>query len=186
MTRLAPILGISLLALWQLDVIAADVKPQDAVTPEFGVANPVTAHPFASLSATRDRPLFSPSRRPPPAPFVRLTDPTPVPPAPPALPPSIALVGIITEDNGSFAVVRADPSTNKSIRVRIGDQIEGWTVTQITKLNIILSRDGRIADFSLFKGRRAPRPIGRMMPTIAANQPIVEDRWARMRRPSPE
>jgi hypothetical protein len=201
MIRLSSVLVIAFLALWQPEAKAADVKPPDAVQPELAIANPVATLVLASLSATRDRPLFSSSRRPPQAPFVRLIEPPPVPPVAPAPPPSIALIGVIMEANGSFAVVRAgtqagtnQAAANKSIRVRIGDQIDGWMVTQIADLQLVLSRDGRVANFSMFKGRGGPPAIGRADrpllagrgPTIMAPPPKIEDRWVRARHQAPE
>jgi hypothetical protein len=191
MIRLSPVLAF--LALWQPEARAADVRPQETVKPELAIANPVAALALTSLSATRDRPLFSSSRRPPPAPFVRLIEPPPVPPVAPASPPSIALIGVIMEANGSFAVVRAgtqagtnQAAANKSIRVRIGDQIDGWMVTQIADLQLVLSRDGRVANFSMFKGRGGPPAIGREGANNNGPPPKIEDRWVRARHQAPE
>jgi hypothetical protein len=187
MIRLSLILGIAFLALWQPKANAAEVKPQDAVKPELAIANPVAALPLASLSATRDRPLFSPSRRPPPAPVVRLIEPAPVPPVPPAPPPSIALIGVITEAEGSFAVVN-QAGTNKSIRARMGDQIDGWTVTQIADRQLVLSRDGRVANFSMFKGSGGPPAIGRADRPLLAEKtaaPLTPTPWRAMPQPAP-
>ena len=54
--------------------------------PRSGAANPLWAIPLDSLTATRERPLFSVSRRPPPAPVAAAAPIVEAPPPPP--PPS--------------------------------------------------------------------------------------------------
>jgi hypothetical protein len=121
---------------------AAPPDPQSDAT----LANPLASWPLDRLSATRDRPLFAPSRRPPappPAPVVRSVE------AAPAPPPSVVLLGIVTEANGARAMVRTDAS-DKVLRARLGDDIGGWKVTQIEPRRLVLSSDDRSVSFSLF------------------------------------
>jgi hypothetical protein len=142
-------------ALWRAEVNATDTIPQAALGSDLAIANPIAALPLDIFSATRDRPLFSPSRRPPPAPMSDdLASSEPVPPALPAPPPDIVLVGIVTQAHGSFSVVRTGTQAGKgdSITIRVGDQIKGWTVTQIEPSRLFLSRDDRLAAFPLFRG----------------------------------
>ena len=52
-----------------------------------------------------------------------------------------------TQAHGSFSVVRTGTQAGKgdSITIRVGNQIKGWTVTQIEPSRLFLSRDDRLA-----------------------------------------
>ena len=120
------------------------------------LANPLEAQPLDRLSATRERPLFSPTRRPTPPP------PPPPPEAAPVAvvpqPPNVQLFGIVVDEEGARAIVRS--GTEKVDRVQIGDDIGGWKVSQIEGRRLVLSLDGRFAAFTLFStdnGQQAPR-----------------------------
>jgi hypothetical protein len=112
-------------------------------------ASPLAVYPLDRLSATRERPLFSASRRPPappPAPIIAA--------APPPPPPNLILFGIVMDADDAHAVV-AVGTADKTRRVRIGDDIGGWKVTQIEGRQLVLSLDDRSATFRLFSGQRA-------------------------------
>ncbi len=90
-------------------------QPSQAATkPSEPSANPLWAIPLSRLTATRDRPLFLPSRRAaaPSVAAVPVTAPTPSAP-PPAEPerPSLTLVGAIASETEGFAVF-LDQATN--------------------------------------------------------------------------
>jgi hypothetical protein len=122
--------------------------------PAATIANPLEAQPLDRLSATRDRPLFSPTRRPTPPP------PPPPPEQPPVAvvpqPPNLTLVGIVLDDEGARALIRS--SATKADRVQIGDDIGGWKVAQIEGRRLVLSLDGRLATFTLFSNDNAEQP----------------------------
>ena len=129
---------------------------QPSEQPTGTLANPLEAQPLDRLSATRERPLFSPTRRPIPPP------PPPSPEAAPvavvAQPPNVQLFGIVVDDEGARAIVRS--GAEKVDRVQIGDDIGGWKVSQIEGRRLVLSLDGRFATFTLFSndsGQQAPR-----------------------------
>ena len=108
--------------------------------------NPLAAQPLDLLSDTRDRPLFSPSRRspaPPPPVIARAEPPPPVPR------PDVVLLGVVTDENGPRVVVRSG-SSDKVIRARLGEEIEGWQVAQIESRRLVLSHDARSVSFALF------------------------------------
>jgi hypothetical protein len=52
------------------------------------------------------------------------------------------------------AVVRTG-ADSKMLRAQIGDDIEGWKVSQIDGRKVVLSLDGRFATFTLFSDDRA-------------------------------
>jgi hypothetical protein len=162
MTLLRPMSVAALLALAPAPIVAAEASPQPPPYPpplagegrEGGAAfpSPLAAQPLDRLSATRERPLFSPTRRrpAPPAPIVL----APEPPPPPPPPPDVALFGIVMDGDEARAVVRASPA-DKIMRVRIGDDIGGWKVSQIEGRRLVLSLDDRIATFTMFTGNSA-------------------------------
>jgi hypothetical protein len=122
----------------------------DAPAPAQGSSNVTLSNPLAlqsleRLSATVDRPLFSPSRRPPPEPAAQASQP-PVPPAPP---PNLVLSGIVMDGERARAVVRVG-AEKKILHAQIGDNIDGWTVSQIEGRKLVLSLDGRYVTFTLF------------------------------------
>jgi hypothetical protein len=117
--------------------------------------SPLAAQPLDRFSATRDRPLFSPTRRPPAPPLAAAAP----PPPPPLPPPDLALLGVVMDGDSAGAIVRAGPAA-KIARVHIGDEIGGWTVGQIEAQKIVLVLNGRTATFNMFNGNgthRSPR-----------------------------
>jgi hypothetical protein len=163
-------LGVIALAVtWGSLAVAADATtPAEPPSSPVGT-NPLAAHSLESLSATRDRPLFSPGRRPPPPPPPVIAQ--PIPPVPPMPPPTVVLFGIVTDRNGAAAVVRGGAS-DKIIRARLGDEIEGWKVTRIEPRSLMLSHDDRSVTFALFAKSGANGPADQ--PSVATPSKLVE------------
>ena len=137
--------------LWSAAELGAAATAQAQDQPA-ALSNPVAAQSLDQLSTTLDRPLFSPSRRPPapPPPVVQAAEPA----APPAPPPNLVLFGVVMDGEGARAVVRSG-ADKKLVRAQIGDEIEGWKVSQIEGRKVVLSLDGRFATFTLFSDDRA-------------------------------
>jgi hypothetical protein len=140
---------------WAAAVLLSNVAATDAADIHESLSNPVAVISLDNLSVSRERPLFSASRRPPPpppavAPVAFVAD----PPAPPVPPPVLSLYGIITDDNGALAILRPSP-TEKIGRVRLGDEVGGWRVSLIESRRLVLSRDDRTATFTLFANGRS-------------------------------
>lgn len=109
--------------------------------------------PFESLDATRQRPLFSPSRRLP-APIVAApVPPAPVEPVPEADMPGFDLTGIVFGDTTRLAMVR-DPSSQRVQSLRVGQTLDDWTVEDITPRSVALSRKGKSVTLELFADKR--------------------------------
>jgi hypothetical protein len=148
--------NIVVLALWSVSLFGVDTHAQSADHAGGTLANPLQAQSLDRLSATRDRPLFSPSRRPippPPPPVAR--EPEVVPPPPP---PSVTVVGIVLDGEGARAIVRSGMG-KKVERVQIGDDVGGWKVSQIEGRRLVLSLGERLATFTLFsdeRGKQSP------------------------------
>lgn len=114
-------------------------------------ANPLWAIPLATLTATRDRPIFSPSRRPPPA----AVAPAPVAVAPPPRPkpakverPQLALVGTIAGTEQSFGIF-VDETTKAALRLKIGEEYQGWRLRSVASREVTLEHDDQTAVLSL-------------------------------------
>jgi hypothetical protein len=115
--------------------------------------NPLAAHPLEEFTATRDRPLFTRGRR---LPAVARAVPVAAPPPPP--PPKLTLLGILLEGGEASAIVRSAPA-EKSVHVRVGDEIDGWKLAQIAERQIVLSQDDRSVTFTMFDGNHEGTPV---------------------------
>jgi hypothetical protein len=119
--------------------------------------NPLWGIPMSALTATRERPVFSPTRRPPAPP----PDPTPAvePPPPPAVPeqPLLTLVGTATGETDNVAVV-FDQTTKKLIRLHAGEAVSGWRLRAIDSRAMTVEKDNRRVILAL---PAAPQSVGR-------------------------
>ena len=150
-------------------------QSQVSAAPSVAVVSPLAARPLEALSATRDRPLFSPSRRAPaPPPVVAMPQ---APPPPPPSPPSVTLFGVVMDAGEARAIVQAG-SAKQVRRVRIGDDIEGWKVTQIEQRRLMLSLDGRVATFTMFnsQGNPAVKMLDKQIEAAAPSPPPARER----------
>lgn len=136
------------------------------------VNNPVELQPLQQLSATKDKPLFSPARRPPAKPVAPVA--RQEPPPPPLPPPSVVVLGIVSENGDGHAAIRAASRGDKVVRVRTGDDVSGWKVERIEPRRLVLKQGVRSVDFALFTGAAKPRspPNGRSGRSKRQRQPI--------------
>ena len=144
--------------------------------------SPLAAQPFDRVSNTRDRPLFSPTRRPPaPPPAVAVAPPPPPPP------PDVALLGVVMDGEQARAVVRTG-SAAKILRVGIGDDIGGWKVGQIEGRRLVLLLDGRTATFTMFAGnnKKGSSNLGATQPSSGApSQNVAQEHQTATEEPVP-
>jgi hypothetical protein len=176
-SRYRPILiTFALLWLGSTPVLGVDASGQ-APPDSFAVlSNPIVAQSIDSLSATRERPLFSPTRRPPAAaaaaaaPIVRRAA-----AAPPPSPPGVVLLGVVIGADAARAFVRSEPP-DKTLRVAIGDDIGGWKVSQIERRELVLSLGERSATFKIFDSTKTtePPPSVEPPPKPAQTQPPLQ------------
>ena len=120
--------------------------PSDVAMP---VANVVSAIPLAKLSMTRDRPIFSPSRRPPPQTILPVIarPMEPVKPAEPDRPPLI-LVGTVAGGDSGIAVF-VEQSTENTIRLRVNESHQGWTLNSIRGREVTLRKERKSSVLAL-------------------------------------
>jgi hypothetical protein len=140
-------------------------------------ANPLWAIPLNALSATRERPIFLPSRRPP-APEVATASaqtPQPQPTATPIEPerPQLVLVGTVANETASIGVF-LDQSTNRMIRLRKGEDQKGWILRDVYRREVILVKDNQTVLLALPLRSAAPTAA----PPVVASQiePTRRDR----------
>jgi general secretion pathway protein N len=99
------------------------------------LGNPLWAIPLSTLSNTRERPLFSPSRRPP-APAVvvvsRVVRPKPV--ARRAVPErlNLLLIGTVVGETESVGIF-LDQTSHQFTRLRTGEGHAGWVLQDVKK-----------------------------------------------------
>jgi general secretion pathway protein N len=152
------------------------VAPSTGPAPERALsANPLWAIPLAQLSATRERPIFSPSRRPPPAavaaeptiakaPTVRKKEPE----APP-----LALVGTIASDEEGFGIF-LDQSTKVALRLKVGEDYQGWKLRVIRGREVTMEKDQQAAVLTLPQpGTAHPGGEVRLLPASADKTPLA-------------
>lgn len=114
--------------------------------------NPLWAVPLEALSATRERPIFSISRRPPAPPpvFVAAEPSAPPPRAPPAPPERPALVLLGTINGGSLHLgIFHDETAAKTLRLAVGESFDGWVLRAVSAADAQFETDGRIATLPL-------------------------------------
>ncbi len=112
-------------------------------------ANPLWGIPLVELSGTRDRPIFSPSRRPPPV--AAADEPALVKPAPRKKeiePPQLALVGTIASADEGFGIF-IDQSTKAALRLKVGEDHQGWKLLMIRGREVTMQKDERSAVLTL-------------------------------------
>jgi hypothetical protein len=154
------------LLYWTTAALAADAPAPAQDSSGVMLSNPLAAQSLERLSATVDRPLFSPSRRPPASPVAKAPEPL----APPA-PPDLVLSGIVMDGERALAVVRVG-AEKKILHAQLGDDIGGWTVSQIEGRRLVLSLDGRFATFTLFNREIDQRISGDGTASKASDRPL--------------
>jgi general secretion pathway protein N len=112
--------------------------------------NAVLSIPLSKLSMTRDRPIFSPSRRPPPpaAPLVIAKPVEPVRPAEPEQQPPLVLVGTVAGEDSGIAVFVEQASENV-VKLRLNESHKGWILRSIQGREVTLLKDRKSSVLAL-------------------------------------
>jgi hypothetical protein len=130
---------------------AADRTKDIAATPmadgaaKVANGNPFWTIPLNALTVTRDRPLFSASRRP----LVLASPPSPPPEAPPPPPeasppaerPQLSLMGTIVGPRSSVALLK-ESGSEALLRLRVGQENSGWLVRGIDVHSVTIEKGG--------------------------------------------
>jgi hypothetical protein len=117
--------------------------------------NPLWGIPLSSLRATRERPIYLQSRRPP-APAVAAAprvEPVQAISAQEPEKPALTLLGVVTGTTTGIAVF-TDETTRDIIRLKMGEGHNGWILRSVTGREAVLEKDRRTAVIGL------PLPTG--------------------------
>jgi general secretion pathway protein N len=143
-------------------------RPAVPIARERPSGNPLWGIPLRVLTATRERPLFSPSRRPPAPPVVA----APVPARPVAAPkpaepdhPLLTIVGTIVGVSDSIAVF-INQATNEVIRIHTGQDHDGWVLRGVHGREATFEKNERSSTLAL------PAPGATPGPPPAPGQPV--------------
>jgi general secretion pathway protein N len=142
-------------SLWDSPTVAAPVvvkapEPPPTTAERTPSANPLWAIPLASLSNTRERPIFSSSRRPPPPAVASIPAAIAPPPPKPATVerPQLSLVGTIAGIDQGFGIF-VDQITKVALRLKIGEDYQGWKLRSVQGREVTLERDRQTTTLSL-------------------------------------
>lgn len=129
-------------------VVSAAISAVDAQqSPTTPSLNPLARIELPSLKGFAERPLFAPSRKPVQAPGEV------IPTTPQATlandQPHLRLTGVIEGPGESVAIVQS-LDANETLRLRLGDQVNGWLVTSIEPVTMRLTLADRDEDYRLF------------------------------------
>jgi general secretion pathway protein N len=157
------------------DVTRQALPPPDVTKPREAAAsaNPLWVVPLAALWATRDRPLFAPSRRPPVP--ILANAPAPAPSqvsAPPSTPPkrlNLSLVGTVSAENKGVAVF-IDPSTHDAVRLRTGEGHLGWILQSVDRRTATLQKSDQRETLQLPQ----PTNLSGPLPVVSTLLPVVD------------
>ena len=108
-------------------------------------ANPLWAMPLKQFSATRERPIFLPSRRPPAPPVTTAVVPKAIVMPKPKEPerPQVSLVGTISSEDEKFGIF-IDQSSKAVVRLKLGEEFQGWKLQSIQGREAALEKDQQV------------------------------------------
>jgi general secretion pathway protein N len=147
--------------------------------------NPLWAIPLTALSGTRQRPIFSSSRRPPPpavalAPVVKPAPVAPKPKEPER--PKLTLVGTVAGGHERFGIF-LDQSTKAALRLRMGDDYQGWRLRSVLGREATLEKDQETVILALPQSG-AGQPAGDVRSPLSNATTLVSATSPRRERPS--
>jgi hypothetical protein len=166
-------------------------RPQGSAKPPAARAVEVPEiPPLADLKATRERPLFVRSRRPPAV----VAPPAPREDAPEVVASEEApaeLIGIVIGPERTYAILK-DHATKEVQHLQKGEKIEDWSLDEIAARHIVLRRGSSKIHVDLFdqkeadasKGKGADDDEGNPRPRRTLQRP-VQPRFAQPQRRRP-
>lgn len=112
--------------------------------------NPLWGIPISMLDATRERPIFSASRRPPMQPVVAERVAAAPPPPKPAEPeqPLLTLVGTAIGEPKNVAVV-LDRTTKTLVRLHVGETVSGWILRSVESRTMTVEKNSQTVTVAL-------------------------------------
>jgi general secretion pathway protein N len=118
----------------------------NAVANESEAGNPLWGIPLRSMQEARERPLFSPSRRPPQPAINAAPPPQPAKAVVMRQPdePELNLLGVIVGSGEGYAVF-LNNATHAVIRLKTGEDEDGWILRSVAEREAVLEKNHRTA-----------------------------------------
>jgi general secretion pathway protein N len=117
---------------------------------QHAIARDSTTLSLDRLTATRDKPLFSPTRQKPPAVVAPAATPISLQATEAKeAPPKYTLVGLIVGIDAVTVLLR-DPNTDELVSVQSGDRVGSWQVVVTSAYSVQLSNGQRKLDLEMF------------------------------------
>lgn len=125
-------------------------SPDSTGANESEAGNPLWGIPLRSLQETRERPLFSPSRRPPLPAIAAAPPPQPAKVAAVRQPdaPELNLLGVVIGSSEGYAVF-LNNATHAVIRLKTGEDEDGWILRSVAAREAVLEKNHRTATVRL-------------------------------------
>ena len=147
-------LAVAIVALSPCAAVAQSPRADAAPVRSFAMP------PLEKLQATRDRPLFSPKRRPD-APTEKPDEPV-VQEAPEAV--AFELTGVVMGEARAVAILH-NRETQETVHLRQGEMLDVWSVDEIAPRHVVLRSEGKELRLQLFEakpeGASTPPPPAR-------------------------
>jgi hypothetical protein len=159
----------------------AVVSPPAPVAERALSDNPLWGIPLTQLPVTRDRPIFSSSRRPP-SPAVQPAAVPKVVAAPKSSEPErpqLSLIGTIVSDDEGFGIF-LDQSTKVVLRLKVEENYQGWKLRSVQGREATLEKDQELVTLPLpqpgagqgaSEVRTPPAYAGRVLPVTSRPRP---------------
>jgi hypothetical protein len=139
--------------------------------------NPLWGIPLTQLPVTRERPIFSSSRRPPPPAVAPAAVPkvAAVPKSSEPERPQLSLVGTIVSDGEGFGIF-LEQSTNAVLRLKVDEDYQGWKLRSVQSREATLEKDQEVVTLPLpqrggeqgaSEVRAVPEYAGQLLPVMA-------------------
>ena len=142
---------------------AATTAPAPAATDA-----PIAPPTSSSFAAILERPLFSPTRRPPAAAPAAAPAPEAAAPAPPAQPIDFSLAGIVISDGSRVALVQMQ-GDGHVVQVAEGGEVDGWKAVRIEPERAVFRRGDDEQELALDYVK--PVPPGQVPPPLPQRTP---------------
>jgi hypothetical protein len=156
--------------------------PNAPVAPQTG--NPLWATTLDQLAITRERPIFSPSRRPPPV--VAEPPRAELPPSHPSAPPEperpqLSLVGTVASAREGIGIF-VEQTTKNVVRLRMGEAHQGWILRAVQGREATLERNNELAVLAVPPPGSGERNDG--LPPAAIKRAPAAEQTASVRPPA--
>jgi general secretion pathway protein N len=149
--------------------VPIDAPPAAAAVAAPAAADaPIVPPTPSSFAAILERPLFSPTRRPPAAAPALAPTPEAAAPAPPAQPIDFSLAGIVISDGSRVALVQMQ-ADGRVVQVAEGGEVDGWKAVTIEPQRAVFRRGDDEQELALDYVK--PVPPGQVPPPVPQRTP---------------